>query len=94
MIANATPLTYTAYKYFGCTYLFCEEDRVLGVGLQERMVRENMGRGKKGRIGGEYDGEGHKGEVDEVRCDAGHSPFLSQVEIVVGVVEGIVRKLG
>lgn len=77
MISLETPITHAAYNYYPCIYLFCEDDRAAPLMVQEKMVRD---------VGmGEMEG------FQEVRCGSGHLAFLSQFELVIEILEGIVR---
>ncbi|EPS39790.1 hypothetical protein H072_6324 [Dactylellina haptotyla CBS 200.50] len=75
-IAQLTPLTYVAYAHHPCTYLFCEKDQGIPLFLQEKMIDTAE----------ETYGVTFKRE----RCSSGHSPFLSQPETMLRVIEKIV----
>ena len=61
--------TYVPYADVPCSYLVCEADNAVPVMAQEGMIQA------AGKVE-----DGGFGEVR--RCGAGHSPFLSQVELV------------
>jgi pimeloyl-ACP methyl ester carboxylesterase len=72
---QTTTLTYEAFLYHPITYLFCENDQGLPIFLQQAMVKTI---------------EEKKGvSVEKVTCDAGHSPFLSQPETLLKLVQDI-----
>jgi hypothetical protein len=71
---QTTPVDYAAYFYHPVTYLFCEGDKALPVGMQKHMVEKVRALGV---------------EVKEERCGAGHSPFLSMPERVLEIVGNI-----
>ena len=66
-----SPMTYAAYKEIPSTYLMCKNDRMITYGLQREMVEKAVAAGA---------------QVDVVTCDAGHSPFLSQPDLVVRLI--------
>lgn len=70
-----TPITYTAYLHYPVTYLFCDGDEALPVGLQQAMVNKVS--------------EAAKVHIDTETCTASHSPFLSQPEVVLKLVANI-----
>ena len=66
--AQLTPLTYTAYKKYPVSYLYCTNDQALPISVQEMMVA------------------GCGVDVQTYSCTAGHSPFLSQPQVVLDTV--------
>jgi hypothetical protein len=72
---QVTPLTYEAFLYHPVTYLFCENDQGLPIFLQQAMVKSI---------------EEQKGiSIKRETCDSGHSPFLSQPETILKLVDAI-----
>ena len=63
--------TSTSYLHIPCTYLHCEGDTAMLPGAQRFMVAQAIAAGAS---------------VQTVSCSAGHSPFLSQHELVVDVI--------
>jgi len=74
-VAQLTPITYTAYLHHPVTYLFCDGDEALPVGLQQAMVNKVS--------------ETTEIHIATETCTAGHSPFLSQPEAVLKVVANV-----
>ena len=75
-IAQLTSLTYAAYRYIPTTYLVTEIDVPLPIQAQEGMIAQ---------------AEASYGiQIKKETCKAGHSPYLSQPEKVVEVIEGLV----
>ncbi|KAF3920151.1 hypothetical protein AA313_de0203582 [Arthrobotrys entomopaga] len=79
-VAQLTEVTYPGYAYHPGTYLLCEKDQGIPVELQEKMVKDVE--------------DGYNVEIRRVRCDAGHSPFLSQPKTIVDIVERIAQECG
>jgi hypothetical protein len=71
-IAQLTPLTNAAYLHHPVTYLICEKDKALPVFLQQAMVKSIE--------------ETTGVKIQQVVCDSGHSPFLSQPETLLELV--------
>jgi hypothetical protein len=73
----ADPLTNAAYLQFPVTYLFCENDKAIDIATQKQMV-ENI--------------EKSTGiKIDKETCDASHSPFYSQPEVLLKLVNKIAQ---
>lgn len=66
-----SPVTYTAWRHIPVTYLLCEADNAFPLPMQEAMVETAKAAGV---------------DVTVERCKAGHSPFLSVPEVVVGLL--------
>ena len=75
-VAQLTPLTYAAYQYIPTTYLLTKIDVPLPIQAQEGMIAQAEANCKI--------------QIKRETCKAGHSPYLSQPERVVEVVEGMV----
>jgi hypothetical protein len=75
-IAQMTPLSQVAYLHHPTTYLFCENDQALPFEIQDMIVRKAR--------------EESGATIDAAFCTAGHSPFLSQPETVLKLVQAIV----
>ena len=69
-------VSYAAYLHHPVTYLVCENDQALPAFLQRKMMDDVEG-ANKGLV---FEREG---------CGAGHSPFLSQLDVLLGVVQRI-----
>jgi hypothetical protein len=76
--SSTTPITNVAYKYIPTTYLLCEKDQAIPFEVQRMMV-----------AGAEASGDVYEGEIEQIVCGSGHSPFLSMPERVVEIVEGL-----
>jgi hypothetical protein len=77
-VAQLTPITNAAYLYHPVTYLFCENDQALPLFLQQEMVKKIE--------------ESTGITIEEQTCSAGHSPFLSQPETLLQLVNEIVSE--
>lgn len=66
-----SPVTYAAWRHIPVTYLLCEADNALPLPMQEAMVETAKAAGV---------------DIAVDRCEAGHSPFLSVPEVVVGLL--------
>ena len=76
----STPVTNVAYLYFPVTYLFCENDKAIDIKVQKRMVETvEKSTGIK---------------MDKETCDASHSPFYSQPEVLIKLVDNITQISG
>ena len=64
-------LMYPAYMDIPATYLLCEQDQAIPYERQKRLVADARAAGAK---------------LETVTCSAGHSPFLSQPELVANVI--------
>lgn len=67
------PISHAAYLHYPVTYLFCERDEVLPLGIQQMMVQKVTERAGI--------------SIETETCTAGHSPFLSQPETVLNLVK-------
>ena len=67
-VALLTPLTCSAYEHVPVTYLYCEKDEAIPIGMQKMMV------------------DACPVDVETETCTAGHSPYLSQIGVVVGCI--------
>lgn len=74
-IAQMTPITHAAYLHHPTTYLYCENDGGLPLEVQKMMVSRICQ--ETGIV------------IDTKSCTAGHSPFLSQPDVVLQVVEEV-----
>lgn len=81
-VTQTTAITYAAYRYHPSTYLFCEDDRALPLQVQQMMVLQ---------VNEELTKEGDL-VIETESCSAGHSPFLSQPNTVLGLVERVLGK--
>ncbi|KAH8881127.1 alpha beta-hydrolase [Thozetella sp. PMI_491] len=74
-VAQLTAITQAAYLHYPSTYLFCDNDQGIPLFLQEQMVA---------------DAEAVSGRAfRHEHCSAGHSPFLSQPDTILKVIEKI-----
>lgn len=64
-------MTYAAWRHIPSTYLLCDGDNAIPPALQESMVETVKAAGVP---------------ITVERCQAGHSPFLSVPEVVVGMI--------
>jgi len=71
-IAQLTRITQAAYMAHPSTYLFCENDQAIPIQVQQMMVQ-------KAADGGAV--------FQKETCSSGHSPFLSQPEVIVRIVQ-------
>jgi pimeloyl-ACP methyl ester carboxylesterase len=76
---QTTPITHAAYLYHPVTYLFCENDQAIPLFIQQSMVKKIE--------------ETTGIAIQKETCDAGHSPFLSQPETLLKLVDDIVAKM-
>ena len=85
---QTTAITHAAYRYHPSTYLFCENDCALPVEVQRMMVQQVNAElmDQTGTLGELVSG------VATESCTAGHSPFLSQPNTVLKLVERILRR--
>ncbi|KAF2103789.1 alpha/beta-hydrolase [Rhizodiscina lignyota] len=70
--------TYAAWKYIPTTYIFCENDHSMPGGTWESMIAPEKG----------------VCELEVVRCDGDHSPFLDRPEWVAKVVRKVAGEDG
>ncbi|KAE8375395.1 Alpha/beta hydrolase fold-1 [Aspergillus bertholletiae] len=79
--AYTESVTYEPWRDIPCAYIFCEEDRALGLPVQEMLVETMRGSAPV--------------PVRTGRLRASHSPFYSMpvetAEVIVGFVEGFER---
>jgi hypothetical protein len=75
-VTQTTPITNAAYLHHPVTYLFCENDQALPLFLQQSMVKTIE--------------ESTGISIEKATCDAGHSPFLSQPNTLLNLVDKIV----
>ena len=71
-----TPLTYAAWQHHPVSYLFCKNDQAIPLEKQQQIVADS----------------GIESAVRRFECDAGHSPFLSQPQVVVDMVREIAEQ--
>ena len=76
-LQNSTALTQPDVSYEGwrdvpCSYLMCEHDQAILLGGQQRMVALVRSKGA---------------DMYVETCSASHSPFLSQPEVVVKLIQ-------
>ena len=64
--------TYAGWREVPCSYLICEHDKAIPLTAQQYMVSRAVAEGA---------------EMYTETCSASHSPFLSQPEVVVALVE-------
>jgi pimeloyl-ACP methyl ester carboxylesterase len=79
-IAQTTPITYAAYLQHPVTYIFCENDEALPIDVQHTMV-EKVSKGTGISIPTES-------------WTAGHSPYLSQPEMVLALIKKLAAGVG
>ncbi|KAF2496335.1 alpha/beta-hydrolase [Lophium mytilinum] len=77
-IAQLTRITQVSYMAHPSTYLFCENDQALPIQIQEMMV---------GKV------EGTGAIFQKEKCSSGHSPFLSQPEVIVKIVQKLASRV-
>ena len=75
-----TELTHAAYEYTPATYLICENDHAFSPKDAEGMIDA-----ARKRWSGAFD--------NVVRCEAGHSPFVSMPGLVGDVIRRAAREL-
>lgn len=69
MSLHTTLITRAEFRHHPIMYLYCLQDRILTYEMQQKMVKTAM--------------QHHDIEIEEVLCDAGHVPFLSQPKAIV-----------
>lgn len=69
-----TPITFAAHLHHPVTYLVCEKDEAIPAFIQRKMVEDAR--------------KENSAVIVEI-CSAGHSPFLSQPEEILRVVQRI-----
>lgn len=62
-----------AWMHVPCTYVYCDEDKTITLKCQRKMVKEAKA------LGGKFD--------REVKLHSAHSPFLSQTEECLKIIE-------
>ena len=74
--AFITPLTYAAWQHHPVSYLFCKNDQIVSLEKQQQLVADS----------------GIGSQIERYECNAGHSPYLSQPQVIVDMVVEITEQ--